>query len=166
MAAEASASAAVEAPKTVVLKSSDGEEFEVESVVAIQSEMIKNMIEDGCAESSVPLPNVVGSVLAKVVEYWNRHGSRKADGAAEGEAKELTEWEKEFVKVEKEELFELINAANFLSTKPLLDLCCQAVADTIKDMAVEDVRDYFGIESDFTPEEEAKIRHDISWAFE
>ncbi|XP_038978686.1 SKP1-like protein 1A [Phoenix dactylifera] len=164
MAAEASASAAVEAPKTVVLKSSDGEEFEVESVVAIQSEMIKNMIEDGCAESSVPLPNVVGSVLAKVVEYWNRHGSRKSDGAAEGEAKELTEWEKEFVKVEKEELFELINAANFLSTKPLLDLCCQAVADTIKDMAVEDVRDYFGIESDFTPEEEAKIRHDISWA--
>ncbi|KAG1354186.1 SKP1-like protein 4 [Cocos nucifera] len=158
MAAVASTSAVTQALKTVVLKSSDGEEFVVESLVANQSETIKNMIEDGCVQSDVPVPNVVGSVLAKVVEYWNRHSS--------GKEEELMEWDKEFLKVDRDVLFDLMNAANFLSTKPLLDLCCQAVADTIKDMSVEDVRDYFGIESDFTEEEEAKIRHDNKWAFE
>lgn len=164
MAATASTGAVVEAPKMVVLKCSDGEEFEVESLIANQSETIKNIIDDGCVEREVPLPNVVGSVLAKVLEYWNRHMSEKEEG--EEEKKKLMEWDREFVKMEKDELFDLINAANFLNTKPLLDLCCQTVADIIKNMTVEDVRDYFGIENDFTPEEEAKIRSDNKWAFE
>ncbi|XP_010920060.1 SKP1-like protein 14 [Elaeis guineensis] len=162
MADVASTSAVAEAPKTIVLKSSDGEEFEVESLVANQSEMIKGMIDAGCVQSRVPLPNVLGSVLAKVVEYWNRHGG----GGKEEEEKQLMEWDKEFAKLDRDELFDLINAASFLNTKPLLDLCCQTVADTIKDMSVPDVRDYFGIESDFTPEEEAKIRNDNKWAYE
>ncbi|XP_010933385.1 SKP1-like protein 12 [Elaeis guineensis] len=149
----------VEAPKVVVLQSYDGEEFEVDLVVASQSETIKNMIEDGCVERSVPLPNVEGSVLAKVVEYWKRH----VEG---GKEEELKKWDKEFVEAEKQEVLEIMVAAHYLNSQPLFDLCCQAVANTISDMTVEDVREYFGIENDLTPEEERRIKDVNRWVFD
>ncbi|WRX28336.1 SKP1 component, partial [Theobroma cacao] len=41
-----------------------------------------------------------------------------------------------------------------------------AVADRIKNKSVEYVRRFFGIENDYTPEEEAAIRAENEWAFE
>jgi len=38
-----------------------------------------------------------------------------------------TPWYVEFVNLDHEELFELINAANFLDIKPLLELACAKV---------------------------------------
>ncbi|GJY59944.1 SKP1-like protein 1B, partial [Tanacetum coccineum] len=59
----------------IVLKSSkDGKTFEIEESVALQSETIKHMIEDGCAGSVIPTPNITGKILSKVVEYLNKHG--------------------------------------------------------------------------------------------
>merc|ERR1712025_584283 len=54
----------------VTLKSSDDETFEVEQEVANMSETIKNLIEDAAADNDViPLPNVSGKDLGKVIEY-------------------------------------------------------------------------------------------------
>ncbi|XP_008798005.2 SKP1-like protein 12 [Phoenix dactylifera] len=154
------ASKKLEPPKMVVLRAYGGAEFEVDVVVASQSGTIKNMIDDGWSvESGVPLPNVEGPVLAKMVEYWKRH----VEGGGE---EELKEWDKGFVEREKQDLLVITMAAHYLDSQPLFELCCQAVADTIKDMAVEDVREYFGIENDFTPEEERKMRVAHSWAFQ
>ncbi|KAL9993878.1 putative S-phase kinase-associated protein [Helianthus debilis subsp. tardiflorus] len=55
--------------KTIVLRSSDGETFVVDEVVAVESQTIKHMIEDGCADTSIPLPNVTSKILSKVIEY-------------------------------------------------------------------------------------------------
>ncbi|KAA8536615.1 hypothetical protein F0562_029093 [Nyssa sinensis] len=55
--------------KKITLKSSDGESFEVEEVVALESQTIKHMIEVDCADSVIPLPNVTSKILAKVIEY-------------------------------------------------------------------------------------------------
>ncbi|KAL3634325.1 SKP1-like protein 3 [Castilleja foliolosa] len=59
--------------KTVLLRSSDGEVFEVEEAVAVESQTIKHMIEDDCAYSVIPLHNVTGVILSKVIEYCKRH---------------------------------------------------------------------------------------------
>ncbi|TVU03914.1 hypothetical protein EJB05_50524, partial [Eragrostis curvula] len=53
----------------IALVSSDNERFEVSEAAASQSQTISNMIEDGCADGGIPLPNVTSSVLAKVLEY-------------------------------------------------------------------------------------------------
>ncbi|OVA07438.1 SKP1 component [Macleaya cordata] len=53
--------------KVITLKSSDGVIFEVDEAVALESETIKQMIEDDCADGSIPLPNVTGNILAKVI---------------------------------------------------------------------------------------------------
>ena len=49
--------AAVEGEKKMVtLKSSDGQEFDVEEAVAMESQTIRHMIEDDCADNGIPLP--------------------------------------------------------------------------------------------------------------
>ncbi|MCP6508470.1 hypothetical protein NL478_27275, partial [Klebsiella pneumoniae] len=66
----AAASMAAEGEKKMItLKSSDGEEFEVEEAVAMESQTIRHMIEDDCADNGIPLPNVNSKILSKVIEY-------------------------------------------------------------------------------------------------
>ncbi|XP_048541569.1 SKP1-like protein 1 [Triticum urartu] len=162
--------------KMVTLKSSDGEEFEVEEAVAMESQTIRHMIEDDCADNGIPLPNVTSKILSKVIEYCNKHVQAKpADAAAAGAAapdaaappaEDLKNWDAEFVKVDQATLFDLILAANFLNIKGLLDLTCQTVADMIKGKTPEEIRKTFNIKNDFTPEEEEEIRRENQWAFE
>merc|ERR1712072_1488239 len=111
----------------VTLKSSDDETFEVEQEVANMSETIKNLIEDAAADNDViPLPNVSGKDLGKVIEYCKfKVNSKKknSDGVLVSED-EVKNWETEFVKVDQGTLFQLILAANYLNIKDLLDLTC------------------------------------------
>ncbi|KAI3851191.1 hypothetical protein MKX03_012249 [Papaver bracteatum] len=149
------------ASKMVTLKSSDGETFDVVESVALQSQTIKHMIEDDCADNGIPLPNVTSKILAKVIEYCKKH-----DGDADEKDKDLKEWDAEFVKIDQATLFDLILAANYLNIKELLDLTCQTVADMIKGKTPEEIRKTFNIKNDFTPEEEEEVKRENQWAFE
>ncbi|VVB00804.1 unnamed protein product [Arabis nemorensis] len=147
--------------KKIVLKSSDGEIFEIEEPVALQSHTIAHMIEDDCVENVIPISNVTGEILAKVIEYCKKH----VDGG--GSEEELKIWDQELMKnIDQSTLYYLILAANYLNIKSLLDLTCQTVADMIKGKTPEEIRAIFNIENDITPEEEEKIRQKNQWAFE
>ncbi|CAA2978509.1 SKP1 1A [Olea europaea subsp. europaea] len=160
--------------KMIVLKSSDGETFEVEETVAVESQTIKHMIEDGCADTSIPLPNVTSKTLAKVIEYCKRHVEATAKASTDGTLasadkvadEDLKGFDADFVKVDQSTLFDLILAANYLNIKSLLDLTCQTVADMIKGKTPEEIRKTFSIKNDFTPEEEEDVRRENAWAFE
>ncbi|KAK1366517.1 hypothetical protein POM88_042080 [Heracleum sosnowskyi] len=154
--------------KKIVLMSSDNETFEVEEAVAIESQTIKHMIEDDCADTAIPLPNVSSEILAKVIEYCKEHvKSSKSDDESNKTADEaLKSFDAEFVKVGQPVLFDLILAANYLNIKSLLDLTCQTVADMIKGKTPEEIRKTFNIKNDFTPEEEEQVRRENAWAFE
>lgn len=93
--------------KKITLKSSDGEAFEVDEAVAVESQTIKHMIEDDCADSGIPLPNVTSKILAKVIEYCKKHVE-----AATAEEKpsddDIKAWDADFVKVDQATLFDLI----------------------------------------------------------
>ncbi|GFP89056.1 skp1-like protein 4 [Phtheirospermum japonicum] len=153
--------------KMVTLKSSDNEMFQVEEAVAVISLTIKHLIEDDCADNAIPLPNVDSKVLSKVIEYCRRHVDKAP-------ADELNAFDEEFVKVDKTMLIALvlvciycvILAANYLNIKSLMDLTCDTMANMIKGYTVEQVRGFFGITTDFTPEEEDQIRNENPWAFE
>ncbi|XP_059633029.1 SKP1-like protein 1B [Cornus florida] len=154
--------------KKITLKSSDGETFEVDQAVALESQTIKHMIEDDCADNGIPLPNVTSKILAKVIEYCRKHVEApktedRANGAVDDD---LKTFEAEFVKVDQATLFDLILAANYLNIKSLLDLTCQTVADMIKGKTPEEIRKTFNIKNDFTPEEEEEVRRENQWAFE
>lgn len=153
----------------VTLVSSDNESFEVDQAVAEESETIKNLLADTSDDSMVPLMNVRGSILSKVITYCKYQvEARETDdqGRVRKTADEIKRFKKDFVDVEKSVLFELILAANYLNIKDLLEDTCQAVADMIKGKSAEEIRREFNIENDFTPEEEEEIRRENQWAFD
>ncbi|PRQ18829.1 putative S-phase kinase-associated protein [Rosa chinensis] len=144
--------------KIITLKSSDEETFDIEEVVALESQTIKHMVEDDCVDNGIPLPNVTGAILAKVIEYCKKH-------VEEGTA-ELKTWDRKYIDVDQNVLFDLILAANYLNIKGLLDLACQQAADMIKGKTPEEIRKTFNIKNDFTPEEEEEVQRENQWAFE
>ncbi|KAJ4840077.1 hypothetical protein Tsubulata_046243 [Turnera subulata] len=148
--------------KMITLLSSDSEEFVVEEAVAVQSQTIKHLIQDGCStDESIPLPNVTSPVLSKVIEYCKKH-----IGDIE-EKEELKAWDAEFVKDDDfDALASLIMAANFLDIKGLLDLVAQTLANMIKEKSPEEIRRMLNIKNDFTPEEDEAYRKENQWAFD
>ena len=57
----------------LTLKSNDNELFEVGVQVASESQHIKNMVEDVGTAEAIPLHNVSGKILSKVIEYCKYH---------------------------------------------------------------------------------------------
>lgn len=97
-------------PKKILLKSSDGEVFEVEEVVALESQTLKHMVEEDCANTEIPLPNVTSSILAKVIEYCKKHVDSAAAGDKDAKFTNDTikAWDAEFVRVDQNTLFDLM----------------------------------------------------------
>jgi len=156
--------------ETITLMSSDGVEKTVARDVAERSILIKNMLED-CVEidQAIPIPNVNGSVLTKVIEWCEHHKNDPAPTAddetdSRKKSTDIEEWDQKFMQVDQEMLFEIILAANYLDIKPLLDVGCKTVANMIKGKSPEEIRKTFNIQNDFTPEEEDQIRRENEWA--
>ncbi|RWR97761.1 hypothetical protein CKAN_02721500 [Cinnamomum micranthum f. kanehirae] len=82
--------------KKITLKSSDGETFNVDEAVALQSQTIKRMTEANRIGNGIPLSNVTRKMLAKVIEDCKKMiCPRRA-------------WDAEFVKVDQAVLLILV----------------------------------------------------------
>mmetsp|Transcript_12954 Transcript_12954/g.33055 ORF Transcript_12954/g.33055 Transcript_12954/m.33055 type:complete len:173 (+) Transcript_12954:112-630(+) len=153
------------------LVSQEGKRYEVSRETAMQSMLVKEMVDEEEGEDSVldiPLPNVKSSVLEKVVEFCSHHVKepmpdieKPLKSANMNEV--VSEWDANFVDLDQEALFELILAANYMDIKSLLDLTCAKVASMIKGKSPEEIRETFNITNDFTPEEEARVREENKW---
>ena len=149
----------------------EGEQIQVDEDIATMSVLVKSMIDDSGVDEDIPLPNVKKATLEKVIEFCKHH---KEDPLQDIEKPLKTNnikdvvspWYGEFVDVKIEELYEIILAANYLDIKPLLEVTCAAVAAMMKGKSIEEIRELFNIENDFTPEEEEQIREENKWAEE
>ena len=140
----------------ISVTSNDGQTFQLEEQAAFQCETIKNLVEDGLASSGgeIPLPEVDGKTFRKVAEYCLHYANKTESDE---------EWDTQFCQIENSELFSVILAANWLDNKRLLDTCCTAIANMIKGKTPDEIRKLFGIEKDFTEEEEQNIRKENEW---
>lgn len=149
---------AAAATDVVTLLSSDNHSFQVQPDAVRLSVTLQNALEDAAAGDTIPVPNVAGAVLAKVLEFMRFHAAPQppdADAFMAG-----------FLDVDNDTLFDIILAANYLDIKVLLDAACAAVAGKIKGKTPDEIRHTFGIDNDFTPEEEDAVRRENQWAFE
>jgi len=89
-------------PRRIILKSIDGETFEVDEAVALQMQTIKELVEKDSADIFLPVENVKGGILSKVIGYCRMH----ADDHATDD--QLESFDAQFVNVEQEVLFDLI----------------------------------------------------------
>ncbi|KAI8568757.1 hypothetical protein RHMOL_Rhmol02G0225100 [Rhododendron molle] len=97
--------------KKIILRSSDGVTFEVDEAVAIQSGVIRQRVENDCADGVFPLANVTSGVLSKVIEYCEKHAKSAApDSDDRAAVDQLENFDAQFVKVDQTLLFDLILA--------------------------------------------------------
>jgi S-phase kinase-associated protein 1 len=141
--------------------------------VAKMSQLVAETLEgdeddDSDEVKDIPLPNVAANVLAKVIEYC-KHYQEEPMTAIQTPLKSskledlVQQWYADFVKIEKNMLFDLVAAANFMDIKPLLDLTCLAVSILIKGKSAVELREMFNISSEFSPEEDAQIKKENAW---
>ncbi|KAL6841708.1 hypothetical protein ACP4OV_028220 [Aristida adscensionis] len=152
-----------------------GTPFKMSEAAARQSSVLGDMIDNGCAGGSIPLPNVDARALATVIKYCDKHAAAAAPvdadhgggGSTAAAAETLEEWDRKLVDgLAQDALYDLIGAANFLDISGLLGATCQKVADMIRGYTVEQIRRTFNITSGFTKEEEEAIRKESRWAFD
>ena len=160
------------------LRSNDNMDFTMDVELAKISETLKTMLDDlgidtesDEASEPIPLPNVNGAILKKVVEWCEHHKDDHKEFAEEDESTQprlddIPDWDVSFFNIDQAEIFEIILAANYLDIKGLLNIGCKSVAKMITGKTPEQIRQLFNIKNDFTPEEEEQIRKENEWCNE
>ena len=157
---------------TVKLQVQEGDIIEVEKDIIAKSSLVQSMIDDaGDSDEQIPLPNVKKAILDKIIEFCkyakeNPTPEIEKPLRSSNLADVVPQWYANFVELDQEVLFELILAANYMDIKSLLELSCAKVASMIKGKSIPEIRKFFNIENDFTPEEEAQIIEENKWAEE
>ncbi|ORX67023.1 E3 ubiquitin ligase SCF complex, Skp subunit [Linderina pennispora] len=150
----------------VKLVSAEGAVIDVDRDIIEQSALIRNILQDvGDTGEPIPVPNVSGPILSKVIEYCTHHRDepeRRMRSDTLGSDSDRG-FDHNFCKVDQGTLFDIILAANFLDIQPLLDVACLTVAYMMKGKSVEEIRSTFNVQNDFDEEEEAKVRSANAW---
>lgn len=151
----------------VVLTSMDGQSFSV--LVRDVKDMcatIKDLIEDSGTEAPIPIPNITGKVLQRIVEYCKYHTENPDPAGFDPVTASISEWDAEFLKrcEDLDMVVDVLLAANFLANTKLVDMVGRfGIAEHIKHMTTDEMREKFGITDKLTPEEESRIRREYTW---
>lgn len=74
---------------------------------------------------------------------------------------EVPAWDARFFsKLSRPQIYEMLHACSNLHVPLLTEMLAKTVADQMRGKSVEEVREEFGIVSDYTPEEEAALKED------
>lgn len=98
-------------------------------------------------ENTVPVKNVTGDVLEKVLEWCKLHQNNMKPDEKKA-ACVATPWEHEFLRENDGMVIELMAAANYLEIPGLLKSTSEYMANMMKGMTTEELRERFGIPND------------------
>ena len=162
----------VEYDNKVIMISSDGQKFEISAKAAMRSQIVKeSIIGNNQEEIEFKVNNIKGDILKKVVEYLE-HYENEEPKEIERPLPSLNfqecvdEWDYNFIDLDLGTIFEIILASNYLDIPPLIELASAKTASTIKGKTTEEVRKLYGIQNDFTDEEEQQIIEENKWCME
>jgi len=134
----------------IKLNSKDGKDFQVDKKYAWVSNLVKTSMEQDTAATEIPMPGVKGDVLSKVVDYMNHHKGTEPPIIEKPLRSKIMKdvckdvWDAEFIdKIgeDRQKLYDLILAANYMDIKGLLHLGCAKVASLIKGQPLEKIKD-------------------------
>lgn len=147
---------------TIKLETKEGIIYEVEASIVREMETVQAVIDavGAKADAVIPLHNLTSCELGMVLEYRAKRSRIGSD------PQKLKKFDEKFMaKLTTEQMKELFLTANYLNMTHLMDVISRALANFLKNKSLEFARDFFGIVSDYTPEEEAAYREANAWAF-
>jgi len=135
----------------LVSKPGDGEKkVTLPKKHAFISVLVKTSIENDQAAKEVPLPGVEGPILGEVVRYMEHHkGVEPPIVEKPLRSKVMKEvcqdgWDADYIDQigeDRQKLYDVILAANYMDIKSLLHLGCAKVASLIKGQPLEKIKD-------------------------
>ncbi|KAI1269094.1 Skp1 family, dimerization domain-containing protein [Xylariaceae sp. FL1019] len=165
-----------EAPATVI--SSEGVEIPTTVKAVMQANFMRTMYADlGEEAAGVPIPWDVREPIARLTLAWCEHHRNDKTIDATGldipqhqetvKIGHLPLWDKEFLAgVNWDDLQALCNAADYLEIPDLMSYTAVAIAERVKGKSTQEMREMLGIENDWAPGEEEKIRKQNAWAMD
>lgn len=136
--------------KPLKLSSKDKKEFTVERKHAFISTLVKTSLENDDAAEEVPIPGVTGAILELVVNYLKEHKGVEPPIIEKPLRSKVMKdvcpykWDAEYIdKIgeTRQQLYDLILAANYMDIKSLLHLGCAKVASLIKGQPLEKIKE-------------------------
>ena len=144
----------------LVLVSSDNQKIEIDSESAQKSHLLKGLLSDySNQQEPIHLPDIKFDILKKVVEYLTYYKDKTPKDIPKpmpsaNLSEVIDEWDVNFINsIELDNVFDLINAANYMDIPSLLDLSCAKIASLMKGKTVQEIKTMFNIECDLTEEE-------------
>lgn len=135
---------------TIKLVSKDKKEFVLEKKHSLISTLVKTTLEQDTTATEVPLPGVGSETLTRIVEYMNHHkGTEPPIIPKPLRSKDMKvvcsdPWDAKFIDEIadiRQDLYDLILAANYMDVKSLLHLGCAKVASLIKGQPLEKIKE-------------------------
>lgn len=129
---------------SIILESEDHKKFETDrdtvKYIGMVNDMLQNLAGHVEDNNIVKLP-IKAIVLDKVLQ-WAVHCKTVEAKSAE----QNPNFEDDFIKANRDAVFELINAANFLNFPQMLDQLCQSVAKLMRNKTSEQLCEEFQIQ--------------------
>jgi S-phase kinase-associated protein 1 len=139
---------------SIKLISKDEEAIDIEKKFAFISKLVKTSLESDTSSTEVPIPGVAAEILQLVCDYMNHHkGVEPAIIEKPLRSKLMKDvckdpWDADYIdKIgdERQKLYDLILAANYMDIKSLLHLGCAKVASLIKGQPLDKIRDILAV---------------------
>jgi len=136
-------------PRNITLISNNGEKFTLLEEHAKISHLVKEAVEQDSDAKEVPLPSVSSAILDEVVKFMQHHKGEEPPIIPKPlRSKEMKEvckdpWDATFIDSvgeNRQKLYDLILAANYMDIKSLLHLGCAKVASLIKGQPLEKIK--------------------------
>jgi len=136
--------------KKLKLTSKDKKEFTIDRKCAFISTLVKTSLENDDTSQEVPIPGVTGNILELVHQYMSHHNGTEPPLVEKPLRSKLMKdvvsdkWDAEFVDrigENRQQLYDLILAANYMDVKSLLHLGCAKVASLIKGQPLEKIKE-------------------------
>jgi S-phase kinase-associated protein 1 len=122
-------------------------------------------VESGSSESEkIPLQNVEKEEMEEIIifcKYYNENPLEEIEKPIKSDKMEENvsdKWYADFIdKFDNDKLMKILLAANYMDIKSLINLAAAKIASQIKDKTPKEIRERFGIENDFTKEEQEQM---------
>jgi S-phase kinase-associated protein 1 len=135
---------------TLKLVSKDKKEFEIERKNAFVSTLVKTSLDTDASATEVPIPGVTSAILAEIITYMNHHKGVEPPIVEKPLRSKVMKdvckdpFDADFIDrigENRQALYDLILAANYMDIKSLLHLGCAKVASLIKGQPLEKIKD-------------------------
>ena len=143
----------------LTLVSSDNQKFQLDSKTAERSKLLVGLLGDYEENTDIPLPDIKSNILEKVIAYLTYYKEKSPKEIPKplpsaNLADVVDQWDIDFINsIELNNVFDMINAANYMDISSLLDLSCAKIASVMKGKTAEEIRAMFNIENDLSEEE-------------